>query len=122
MTPQELMQKYEKALASQEWRNVKPLMHNDVCVTFSTGTFKGISEVQQAFENNFSAIKDEQYSITNLHWAYLGKESAVCLYSFHWQGLINNQPASGSGRGTCMLVNSSGSWQILTEHLGPNAS
>lgn len=122
MTPQNLMQEYEKALASQEWGNVEPLMHNDVCVTFSTGTFKGKQEVQQAFENNFAAIKDEKYAISNLHWVFLGKESAVCLYSFHWQGIINGQQTSGGGRGTCVLVCMSGRWQILTEHLGPHAS
>lgn len=61
-------------------------MHNNVCVTFSTGTFKGKSEVQKAFEKNFASIKDEQYSITNLHWAFLGSESTTCLYSFNWQG------------------------------------
>ena len=122
MSPQDLMQEYEKALATQEWSNVEPLMHDDVCVTFSTGTFKGKPEVQKAFENNFATIQDEKYSITHKHWAYLGTESAVCLYSFNWQGFVNGQSASGSGRGTSILVNAGNTWKILTEHLGPNAS
>lgn len=115
MTPQDLMRSYEKALATQEWRN-------DVCVTFSTGTFKGKSAVQAAFENNFSIIKDEQYSISNLHWVHRDHDFAVCLYDFSWQGLIDGQAASGAGRGTSTLVATDDVWQILTEHLGPNAS
>lgn len=122
MKPQTVMKQYEAALASQKWSNVAPLMHDDVCVTFSSGTFKGKADVQKAFEHNFNLIQDEEYSISNLHWAYIGNESAVCLYNFHWQGLIHGKPASGGGRGTSMLVNVDGAWQILTEHLGPNAS
>ncbi|MVF14958.1 nuclear transport factor 2 family protein [Ketobacter sp. MCCC 1A13808] len=122
MTPQNLMQEYEKALASQKWSRVEPLLHNDVCVTFFTGTFKGKEEVHKAFENNFATIKDEKYSISNIHWACLDSVTAVCLYSFKWQGIINGQAASGGGRGTSVLINSGGTWQIITEHLGPNAS
>ena len=121
MTPQDLMQAYEQALASQEWKNVEPLMHEDVCVTFSSGTFKGTDEVRKVFEHNFSVIEDEEYSIENLHWAFAGRESAVCLYTFQWQGVINGQPASGGGRGTSVLVNEAGRWQIMAEHLGPHA-
>ena len=120
MIPQDLMQAYAEALASQEWKNVNPLMHQDICVTFSSGTFKGKEQVRKAFEHNFAAIKDEEYSIDDLHWAFVGQESAVCLYSFQWQGLINGQPASGGGRGTSVLVNAAGRWQIVAEHLGPH--
>ena len=122
MTPQDLMEAYEEALSSQKWKNVGPLMHEDICVTFSSGTFKGKDQVRQAFEHNFAVIKDEEYSIENLHWAFVGWESAVCLYSFQWQGLINGQPSSGGGRGTSVLVNVAGKWQIMAEHLGPHAS
>jgi ketosteroid isomerase-like protein len=122
MTPQDLMRKYEEALASQKWNNIEPLVHDNICVTFSTGTFKGKHEVQRAFERNFATIKDEEYSISNLDWVYLGKESALCLYNFQWQGLVDGRPSSGSGRGTSVLVNETGKWKILTEHLGPHAS
>lgn len=122
MTPQSVMEKYEKALASQKWANVAPLLHEDVCVTFTSGTFKNKKDVQKAFEHNFSAIKDEEYSISDLHWVYIGNQSATCLYRFHWKGIINGQFSSGGGRGTSVLVNTNGKWQIITEHLGPHAS
>ena len=122
MTPQDLMQAYERALASQDWNNVEPLMHQDICVTFSSGTFKGKEEVRKVFEHNFSVIEDEEYSIDDQHWAFVGQESAVCLYSFQWQGLIIGLPASGGGRGTSVLMYVAGKWQIIAEHLGPHAS
>ncbi|HXQ38535.1 MAG TPA: nuclear transport factor 2 family protein [Anaerolineales bacterium] len=123
MNPEEFIRAYEQALATQDWMNVEPLVHNDACVTFSNGTVhKGKAEVRIAFENNFSLIKDEEYSITNVHWVIIGHEMAVYLFDFRWSGIINEQQASGSGRGTSVLVKESDKWKLLVEHLGPNVS
>jgi ketosteroid isomerase-like protein len=116
------LKSYELALATQDWQSVAPLIHEDACVTFSNGSFfKGKAEVQQAFEKNFALIKEEKYSIADIYWVRKTEDYAVCLYIFHWHGLINGEPASGSGRGTSVLVNEKGTWLLLTEHLGPNA-
>lgn len=123
MNPEEFIQAYEQALATQNWMNVDPLVHETACVTFSNGTVhKGKRGVRKAFEGNFSIIKDEKYSISNVHWVSLGSETAVYLFEFNWSGLINDQPASGSGRGTSVLIKESDRWLLLVEHLGPKAS
>ncbi len=122
MTPQNTMKKYERALASQDWGLVEPLLHRDICVTFSNGTYKGLHEVKSVFESNFASIKDEKYAISNLHWAHISNTSAVCLYEFNWKGMINGELCSGGGRGTSVLIFEDEQWQIMTEHLGPNAS
>lgn len=121
MTPESLLKQYELALSSQSWGRVEPLMHKDVCVTFSNGTFKGISDVRSVFVSNFSSIKDEEYKISNVHWAYKSETEAVCLYQFNWKGIIDGEMCSGAGRGTSVLVFDDQRWQIITEHLGPNA-
>lgn len=122
MSPKDLLKKYETALSSQNWNAVEPLMHKDICVTFSNGTYKGINEVRAVFERNFSAIKEEQYIISNMHWAHSNDTNAVCLYDFNWQGIINGELCSGGGRGTSVLIYNDKKWQIITEHLGPFAS
>lgn len=122
MSPDDFMKAYENALASQNWVNVEPLLHQDICVTFSTGTFKGKTEVRKAFEANFSTIEEEQYSIADLYWIYRESEAAVCIYSFSWKGLVNGQEKSGAGRGTSVLVKVENQWKLITEHLGPKAS
>ena len=120
MSAEEFIRAYEQALASQDWGKVDPLVHENACVTFSNGTVhKGKAEVKSAFEKNFSLIKDEKYSISNVHWVSKGSETAVYLFEFSWSGLINDQPASGSGRGTSVLIKESDRWQLLVEHLGP---
>lgn len=121
MTPQQTLKDYEAALSSQQWSAVEPLMHEDVCVTFTNGTFKGINEVQGIFEKNFSLIKEEKYSISNVHWVAHSESQAICLYEFNWEGIIDGQRCSGGGRGTSVLVYSKNQWKIITEHLGPSA-
>ncbi len=122
MTPESVLKDYEIALSRQEWSAVEALMHNDVCVTFANGTFKGRSAVKAVFERNFSVIKNEQYSISNVFWVYKSDATAVCLYEFNWKGLIDSKPCTGGGRGTTVLVCENGVWTIITEHLGPFAA
>lgn len=122
MTPDDFLQKYESALATQDWAQVEPLMHPDVSVTFSSGTYRGKSAVEPAFKKNFALIKDERYSISDVHWVSKDISYAVCMYNFQWSGLIDGKPASGRGRGTAVLKNENGSWLLLAEHLGPPAS
>jgi hypothetical protein len=108
MTPEDFVSLYEQALAAQDWSAVDPLVHEDE------------PAVRRAFEQNFAAIADEEYRISNVHWVHRGDNLAVYLFDFHWTGRINDRPASGSGRGTAVLHREDGrDWTLLVEHLGP---
>jgi len=123
MNPEKFIRVYEQALATQDWTNVEPLIHENACVTFSNGTVhKGKSEIKSAFEMNFSLIKDEEYSISNVHWVIKDAEMAIYLFDFSWSGIINDRQASGSGRGTSVLIKESDKWKLLVEHLGQKLS
>lgn len=120
MTPDGFLRQYEQALASQQWSQVAPLIHENVCVTFSTGqVHKGKPAAQRAFENNFASIEDESYEILNVHWSMSNERVAVCLFDFKWEGRVDGREAHGAGRGTSVLVRDGESWQLLVEHLGP---
>jgi uncharacterized protein (TIGR02246 family) len=122
MTPGDLMRDYEAALATQDWEQVEPVMHPDVCVTFSNGKhFRGRDEVQRAFTENFALIQDEHYEISDIHWVADDSCHAACTYTYRWSGQIGGKPASGAGRGTCLLKNEGDRWLVLAEHLGPLA-
>ena len=95
MSAEEFIRAYEQALASQDWRNVEPLVHENACVTFSNGTVhKGKPEVKSAFEKKFSLIKDEKYSISNVHGVKKDSEMAVYVFDFSWSGMINDRQAA----------------------------
>lgn len=120
MQPDGFVKAYEQALASQDWERVGPLMHEDVCVTFSDGrVFRGKAAVKGAFEANFEAIQGEQYRVLNIHWARQEDGFAVYLFDFEWSGLMGGKPVAGAGRGTSILVYEDGRWRLLIEHLGP---
>ena len=122
-TPENFVQRYEQALATQDWTVVDPLVEDDACVTFSTGAVHiGKPAIRHAFEQNFSAIEDEVYRISNIHWVDRNNETAIYLFDFAWKGRIDGELANGGGRGTCVLRRRDNGWRLLIEHLGPGTS
>ena len=122
MVPEDFLKSYEKALASQWWSEVEPLLAEDACIIFSEGTYVGKAEVQKAFEKAFTLIQDERYEIANLYWVDKASDYAVCIYTFRWSGVVNGEQAVGAGRGTSVLKRIDGCWKLLVEHLGPMPS
>lgn len=119
-TPEDFIPLYERALASQDWALVDPLVHDDACVTFSSGAVHfGKTAVRKAFERNFALIADEEYGVSNVRWLRRGPDIAIFLFDFDWSGKIEGQPASGSGCGTSVLQHDVDGWRLLVEHLGP---
>ncbi len=119
MNQEQFIKDYEAALASQNWDNVEPLIHELACVTFSNGSVhKGIYAIKEAYKRNFAIIEDEEYSIADVHWILKKEAIAVYLFSFYWSGKINGQQASGSGRGTTVIMFENGRWKLIAEHLG----
>jgi len=120
MNPEDFVAQYEAALTTQKWEQVDPLIHRECTVTFSNGScHQGKEKVRDAFQRNFDLIKDEEYSISDLHWIIKDEDFAVFTYSFSWSGKIGGEDASGTGRGTSTLIREGGTWQLVSEHLGP---
>lgn len=119
MNPEEFIESYERALGTQDWKVVEPLVSENVAVTFSNGTIHiGKENVQEAFERNFSLIKNEKYAIENITWLIKDKQYAVYLFEFNWTGIIAGKSTSGNGIGTSVLIKEDAKWKLLTEHLG----
>jgi len=118
MTPDSFPAAYEAALRSQRWELVAPLIHDDACVTFSTGAVhRGKATVQRAFEANFAAIKNEDYRVTDVVWRERASDRACYTFRFAWSGHIAGLPASGSGLGTIALLRCDNGWRLLAETL-----
>lgn len=119
MNPTDFISEYEKALGTQNWEKVGPLIDDNATVTFSTGAVhKGKKAVREAFEKNFQLIKSEEYTMKNIHWVYQSAELAVYVFEYEWQGIYNGQRIGGKGVGTSVLKNNNTQWQLLSEHLG----
>ncbi|BBH20400.1 hypothetical protein Back11_17450 [Paenibacillus baekrokdamisoli] len=63
-------------------------------------------------------IKDEIYSATDVQWLIADSCSAVCIYTYRWEGYYEGNFKSGSGRATNVFVkNTAGCWKLIHEHL-----
>jgi len=119
MKPAEFVSIYQKALGTQNWKNVEPLVSDDVSVTFSNGKVHlGKHNVKAAFEKNFSMIRNEEYKIERVKWLRKESNFAVYLFEYYWSGTIEGELVSGNGLGTTVLIKENDSWKLLTEHLG----
>ena len=122
MTPQDFISAYEAALATQDWDQVAPLIHETALVVFSNGALHaGKDAIGSAYRRNFSTIKNETYQISDVQWLLQTDNGAAYAFVFHWRGLIDGQPAAGAGRGTAVLRREGDSWVLMGEHLGPKA-
>lgn len=113
----ELLKDYEKANNSHDWNSVEPFVHSDASYFFTDGTFVGLEEVKRAISNTFARIQDEAYSVSDIEWIITDETVAVCRYTFHWKGVVNDKEAEGGGRGTNVWKKTNGKWQIIHEHL-----
>jgi hypothetical protein len=120
-SPQAFIAAYEMALATQTWEKVAPLIHEQCVATFGEGTFIGKVEVESAFRETFSLISEEKYTISNIHWIQETDNFAAFIFQYSWSGIVDHKFTSGSGRGTSILTNENGRWQLICEHLGPAA-
>ena len=59
MSAKELLEKYKAEINSHSFDRVRPLISEDCKFWFSSGTYKGIEQVQKAFEKTWNLIKEE---------------------------------------------------------------
>ncbi|WP_329140426.1 DUF4440 domain-containing protein [Streptomyces sp. NBC_01476] len=113
----EFVRAYEQATNSHDITQLVPLIAPAAVYWFSDGSHRGREAVLAAIAETFATIRDEVYRIDELEWITHSDHHAVCRYRFSWTGTVGGRPQSGSGRGTNVLVNTAGTWQMLHEHL-----
>ena len=118
MTPDEFMALYERSTASHDLEGTLALIAEDAVYLFSdSSSHIGKLQIRTALANNFNAIRNEDYQLTNLRWLAVAEPLALCIYEFNWSGEIDGTPSSGQGRGTTALRRNGKGWLVLHEHL-----
>ena len=118
-TPAQLMEEYVLRTNRHRFTSVAELIAEDAVFWFNDGSFVGHGAIRGVFEKTWALIQDEIYRVDDIRWLAVDTHAAVCVYTFHWQGMVNGQLAQGSGRGTSVLRKSAERWQIVHEHLSP---
>lgn len=118
MSYENVLQRYIHATNTHQFENVKQLLHPNAVYWFSDRTCKTTHEIQSYFENSWDTIKDEVYSISDVHWLVTEENTATCIYTYHYEGLLNGKFVAGSGRATNVFVKiNEAEWKIIHEHL-----
>lgn len=111
------LEAYEKAANSCDFDNVVPLIARDAVFWFTDGTHKGRKAIQKAFQDTWTHIQNETYSIANVEWVIATYWNAVCSYTFTSKGVVDGKKRTVKGRGTNVLKRIDGNWRIVHEHL-----
>ncbi|GAA0340300.1 hypothetical protein GCM10008967_33330 [Bacillus carboniphilus] len=111
------IQEYERATNTHDFAQVRPFIKHDAVYLFSEGTYRGMDEIQHAFERNWRTVQDEVYRITDVEWLSYSESMATCIYHYYWRGVYNGAEREGRGRGTNSMVKEDGKWKMIHEHL-----
>ena len=110
---------FEAALATEDFKNVAPLIHPQAVFRFSEGDHSGMAEIQAAMERTWAhEVDGERYALTDKRILRSGKDTVTVLFTWRWSGdSAEHGPFEIVGRGTAQLVRHEGAIKILLEHL-----
>lgn len=116
-TAEEFIDGYERAANSRNFDQVSQFLAEDALFWFSDGSYRGLEEIRNAFERTWDTIQNENYSLLNRRWLLRTPDSAICIYTFRSEGIIDGANRVIEGRGTTVLGKFEGVWKIVHEHL-----
>ncbi len=108
---------YEEAANSRDFKKVSSFIADNAEFIFTNGTFRGKPEIRKAFEDTWSKILDEKYSLSKVNWTKIGYRNAICEYRFKSDGIVNGERQVYEGSGKNYLRRIDGNWRIIKEHL-----
>lgn len=117
MTPEAFLHEYEQRTNTHRFEEVATLIADTAVYWFNDGSFQGKDAIKQAFEKTWAFIQDEHYAIEHRQWLVEDQQSAICIYLFRWQGIVEGQLMQGMGRGTSVLKKVNSQWKVIHEHL-----
>ncbi|KMJ57351.1 cag pathogenicity island protein Cag4 [Bacillus sp. LL01] len=111
------LEEYIEATNTHNFDNVEKSLHENVVYWFTNKTCTSLEDIRSFFENAWDTIKEEVYAAKDVQWIAVGERTATCLYTFHYEGYMNGEFISGSGRATNVFVKEEGKWKLIHEHL-----
>ena len=114
---EDVLGRYEALINRHDFDLLVPLIAPDAVFWFNDGSHCGLGEIRRAFEETWAKFPLERYWLEDLRWLAKGEAAAGCTYRFCWQASKDGKLVSGGGRGTTLLRQDAGTWQIVHEHL-----
>ena len=114
----EFLRNFELASGTKDFSKVSNMIHPDALFRFNNGDFRGITDIQAAFESTWSHdIQNDQYQLKNIEIIHIDAQSATVTFNYHWQGITSKGELNIVGRGTQVIVLDNDQLKIRVEHL-----
>ncbi|MGY5345881.1 YybH family protein [Paenibacillus glucanolyticus] len=118
MSYQNALEAYIAATNTHDFDQVARLLDEEAVYWFSDRSCTTLDEIRLYFEQAWDAIREEVYRAENVEWIASDAHSAVCIYTYHFEGYHQGTFMSGSGRATNVFIRDvEGSWKLKHEHL-----
>lgn len=118
MSHQNALAAYIAATNTHDFDQVARLLDEEAVYWFSDRSCNTLDEIRAYFEHAWDVIRDEVYRAEDVEWIASDAHSAVCLYTYHYEGYAQGTFIAGSGRATNVFVrNAEGAWKLKHEHL-----
>jgi len=111
------LEAFEKAANSRDFKKVAPFIADHATFWFTDGEYSGKSDIVKAFEDAWTKIQNEIYTISDVQWINSNYWAASCTYRFKSNNKIEGKRQIYKGRGTSVLRRIDGSWRIVHKHL-----
>ncbi|EFU38475.1 hypothetical protein PVOR_30763 [Paenibacillus vortex V453] len=118
MSYQNALEAYIAATNTHDFDQVARLLDEEAVYWFSDRSCTTLDEIRLYFEQAWDAIREEVYRAEDVEWIASDAHSAVCIYTYHFEGYHQGTFMSGSGRATNVFIRDvEGSWKLKHEHL-----
>jgi hypothetical protein len=116
----QFLHRFEELAEQEDFDKLEDLIHEDAFFRFNDGDFIGRAAIRTAFEKTWKSgpgIRKERFYLSDVKVLSTDLATATATYTYHWEGVMHEQPFRIQGRGTRVLVRRGGRLQILHEHL-----
>ncbi|SEO08132.1 SnoaL-like domain-containing protein [Amphibacillus marinus] len=118
MRAQQALNRYIAATNSHDFNEVKQVLDEHAVYWFTDQICTTHDQIKNYFEAAWALIKDEVYQAREVKWISHDQASATCLYTYYYEGYLDGEFISGSGRATNVFVkNTNNEWKLIHEHL-----
>ncbi|MCM3205688.1 nuclear transport factor 2 family protein [Paenibacillus sp. CC-CFT742] len=115
---QEALEGYIAATNTHDFDEVSKWVSADAVYWFTDTSCTTKEDIRSYFEQAWDMVKEEVYTAEDLSWIAVSETQAVCIYTYHWEGIYQGKPASGNGRATNVFATGpDGEWKLIHEHL-----
>jgi len=111
---------FESLAEREDFELIESMIDEQAYFRFNDGDFLGRSAIRAAFEKTWRGdptIKKARFYLTDVIVVTTDQRSATATYTYHWEGAQGDQQFAVKGRGTRVVVQESGRFRIVHEHL-----